>query len=190
MTLFRAYLAISLDGYIADKDGGVGWLDPYFSPALGFDEFQQSIGATVLGRATFDQSLELGHPFAGERMIVLTHRSITDAPPGVETFGGDVSELAANLRNDLAAGNKDVWLMGGGLSIAPFCKADLVDRYELYIMPVLLGTGIPLFPPNLKTSTELRLVRTRELPKGIVETIYEPANRARPRLMPDETECL
>ena len=108
----------------------------------------------------------------------LTLSIVADAPPGVETFGGDVSELAANLRNDLAAGNKDVWLMGGGVSIAPFCKADLVDRYELYIMPVLLGTGIPLFPPNLKTSTELRLVRTRELPKGIVETIYEPANRA------------
>jgi dihydrofolate reductase len=52
--LFRAYLAVSLDGYIADRKGGVGWLDPYFTPQIDFQAFWRTIGAMVMGRATYD----------------------------------------------------------------------------------------------------------------------------------------
>src|SRR5262249_13993667 len=52
----RVFIAMSLDGYIADARGGVEWLNPYFSPETDFDGFMKSIGATVMGRATFDQA--------------------------------------------------------------------------------------------------------------------------------------
>ncbi len=60
MPLLRAYLAVSLDGFIADKDGGVKWLEPYSDPSLGFEEFNRTIDTIVLGRTTFDQTLGWG----------------------------------------------------------------------------------------------------------------------------------
>ena len=177
MPLLRAYLALSLDGYIADAQGGVGWLAPYFSPELGFHEFQESIGATVLGRATFDQALELGRRFDEERTVVLTHRALEGDTGNAEAFDGDVRELAATLKSELEPSGKDVWLMGGGQSLAAFHAADLVDRWELYIIPTLLGAGLPLFPPDGPATETLRPLRTQAFANGVVELCYEPMNR-------------
>ena len=60
--LVRVALAISLDGYLADPRGGVAWLDPYFSPEMDFAEFMATIGATIMGRKTFDVAMRLGMP--------------------------------------------------------------------------------------------------------------------------------
>jgi dihydrofolate reductase len=74
MTLLRAYLALSLDGFIADADGGVDWLEPYFSSELEFSTFDSEIGALVMGRRTFDQSVKRGlSELAGRPTVVLTH---------------------------------------------------------------------------------------------------------------------
>ena len=174
--LLRAFLAVSLDGYIADKDGGVGWLDAYHSPEIDFAGFLKAIGATVFGRKTYDWAVAHGYlDTSGGRTIVLTRRSLKNPPAGVEAFGGDVRDLAARLRRELAKSGKDIWLMGGGLSIAPFHAAGLVDRWELGIVPVLLGDGIPLFPKHSRGLTGLRLTRSRALKNGIVEVWYEPA---------------
>lgn len=178
--LFRAFLAVSLDGYIADKTGGVGWLDAYHSPEIDFAGFMKTIGATVFGRTTYDWAV--GHGYldtSGGRTIVMTRRSLPNPPPGVEAFAGDVRELAARLRADLAPSGKDIWLMGGGLSIAPFHEAGLVDRWELGIVPVLLGEGIPLFPKHSRGLEGLRVTRCRSLKNGIVEVWYEPAGAPR-----------
>lgn len=175
MPLFRVYLALSVDGYIADENGGIDWLNPYFSPELGFHEFIKTIGATVLGRTTFDQGLEMGK-WEGEnpRSIVMTHRPIDDLPKGVEAFDGDVRELATSLRADLEPEGKDIWLMGGGKSIQPWHEADLVDSWELYVIPATLGAGIPLFPPGCPALTELQLASSQSFDNGIVEMKYGP----------------
>ncbi len=175
MSVFRVYVALSVDGYIADENGGIGWLNPYFSPDLGFHEFIKTIGATVMGRATFDQSVEMGKwERANPRSIVMTHRPIDDLPQGVEAFDGDVGDLAASLRADLDADGKDIWLMGGGKSIQVWHEAGLVDSWELYVIPVTLGAGVPLFPPGSPTLTELELVGSRSFDNGIVEMKYGP----------------
>ena len=172
---FRVYLAVSVDGYIADENGGVGWLDPYNSPELGFHEFIKTIGATVMGRATFDQSLEMGAwESDNPRTIVMTHRPIDDPPSGVEVFDGDIRELAASLRADLEPGGKDIWLMGGGKSIQSWQQTGLVDSWELYVIPVTLGAGVPLFPPGTPALTELQLASSESFDNGIVELKYEP----------------
>lgn len=175
MSLFRVYIAVSVDGYIADSDGGVAWLDPYFTQEIDFAAFTATIGATIMGRRTFDQALTFGEwrpPSA--RTIVLTHRPLDDAPDGVEAFAGDVTGLADGLRHDMAKAGKDVWLMGGGEAIRPFHQAGLVDRWELYLIPVLLGAGIPLFPPGTPTGVGLAVTHTETYDSGIVEIWYEP----------------
>lgn len=172
---FRAYLAVSLDGYIADAAGEVGWLDPYFSPEVDFMAFIRTIGATVMGRTTWDWTVAHGHSDAmAGRAIVQTHRPLGDAPPGVEAFAGDVRDLAANLRRELRGTGKDVWLMGGGESLAGFDEHGLVDRWELGLVPVLLGEGVPLFPRRARPVTPLRLIHSRALGNGVVRVVYEP----------------
>lgn len=177
---FRAYLAVSLDGYIADAAGEVGWLDPYFSPEVDFGAFFRSIGAMVMGRTTWDWAVAHGHSFEPRgRCIVQTHRPLGSASPGVETFAGDVRNLAADLRRVLGGTGKDVWLMGGGESLAGFDEHGLVDRWELKIIPVLVGAGAPLFPRRSRPVTPLRLVHSRALANGVVQVEYEPERRGR-----------
>ena len=179
--LFRASLAVSLDGYIADVSGSVDWLNTYFSPEIDFAGFLRTIGATVYGRTTYDWALAQGFTGAadpaapGGRPIVLTRRPIENRPEGVETFSGDVRELAARLRQELRGTGRDVWLMGGGISIASFHEAGLVDRWELTIIPILLGNGVPLFPPHSRGFDSVRLVRSRALEAGLLEAWFEPA---------------
>lgn len=171
----RASLAVSLDGYIADAAGEVGWLDPYFTSEIDFPAFLRTIGVTVMGRTTWDWTVRHGHSSQGEgRTIVQTHRPLDHPPPGMEAFAGDVRDLAADLRRELRGTGKDVWLMGGGESLASFDEHGLVDRWELAIIPVLLGEGRPLFPRRARPVTPLRLVASRALGNGIVQVEYEP----------------
>lgn len=172
---FRAYLAVSLDGYIADSDGGVDWLNPYFSAEVDFPAFLRTIGITVMGRTTFDWSVAHGHGAGGfGRAVVLTHRPIEDAPAGLERYAGDIRALAERLRSELAGTGKDVWLMGGGKAILAFHELGLVDRWELGVIPVLLGRGVPLFPASTRGLNGLSLVESRALSNGIVALTYEP----------------
>lgn len=171
----RASLAVSLDGYIADAAGEVGWLDPYFTPEIDFPAFVRTIGATVMGRSTWDWGVRHGHAeMAAERCIVQTHRPLEGAPSRVEAFAGDARDLAASLRRELRGSGKDVWLMGGGESLASFDEHGLIDRWELAVMPVLLGEGVPLFPRRARPVTPLRLVRSRALGNGVLQVEYEP----------------
>jgi len=175
MSLFRVYIAVSIDGYIADSDGGVAWLDPYFSDEIDFAGFSSTIGATVMGRRTFDQAIAASEwrPTSA-RTVVLTHRPIEHAPPSVRSFAGDVRELAATLRHEVEPAGKDVWLMGGGESIRSFNEAGLVDRWELFTIPVMLGAGVPLFPRGEDTGFELTPIHSKTYKNGIIEVWYEP----------------
>ena len=173
--LFRAALAVSLDGYIAAKDGTVDWLNDYFTPEIDFGGFMKTIGATVFGRTTFDEAMARVRSVGPSgRVFVLTHRPLVNPPKGVEAFSGDVRELAGRLRSQMAGTGKDIWLMGGGKSIDSFREAGLVDRWELGIIPVLLGDGIPLFPRHSRGLEGLRVTRSRTLGNGIVEAWYVP----------------
>lgn len=173
MVRFRVSLAVSLDGYIADAQGGVKWLDPFFTKEIDFPGFLATIGAVVMGRTTYDQTLTFGHGGgAATPSFVLTHRALpADTPKHVEAFSGDLTRLAARLRKTIT---KDVWLMGGGVSLDSCRRAGIVDRWELSFIPVLLGTGLPLFPPGAAGIEALRLVHTRALTNGILEAHYEP----------------
>lgn len=170
MTLLRVYIAVSRDGFIADAGDGVGWLDPYFSDELGFDEFRAGIGATVVGRRTFDR---FGAGPGEDPVIVLTHRPLEGAPEHVQAFGGDVRDLAARLRVALEPTGKDVWLLGGGLAIRSFHEEGLVDRWELFRIPEELGEGVPLFPPGAPDLAGWRATPRRTYSNGIEEVWYE-----------------
>jgi dihydrofolate reductase len=167
----RLYIAISLDGFIADKTGGVDWLRPYESEDVGFNAFLSEISTVVTGRRTYDQARGFGQwPYAGKRVIVLTHRPLeSDRPAGVESYAGDIDALSAQLKRER---DGDVWLLGGAMVAQEFLDRGLVDRIELYLIPVLLGDGVRLFT-RLDRSRTLAFSDARSYSNGIVGLIYE-----------------
>src|SRR5271155_1980652 len=102
MTELRVYVATSADGFIADRKGGVGWLDPYHSPETGFERFFTKIETLVFGRKTFDQVLTFGEwPYEKKRVIVQTRRPLPKkSPQGVEAYAGDTRRLARRLAKE------------------------------------------------------------------------------------------
>jgi dihydrofolate reductase len=138
-------LAMSLDGYIADEDGGYGWIKGDGSHALDtpnkwdYAEFLRGIDAVVMGRACYDQGMS--EDFRDKTVFVATHRPPPDEG-NVRFIGGDV---CATIREELKKPGKDIFLFGGGKLADSFLKEDMVDEYILGIVPVILGKGRPLF---------------------------------------------
>lgn len=168
--LIRLYIAVSVDGYIAPPDGSSAWLADYDANQYGYADFIAGIATVVMGRASYEEALGLGDwPWPGRRCVVLTSRRIAP-PPGadVEARAGDVVELASELKQ---ASGGDVWLLGGAKAARPFLAAGLVDRLELFVIPVLLGDGIRLFEPGLP-QRGLRLEKAQSHQKGVVELAY------------------
>ncbi len=135
------YIAVSLDGFIADRDGGVHWLAPFDSAEYGYDAFVAGMDCLIMGRKTYNQVLGFGPwPYAGKRVVVMSRHRLPDgAPDGVESWHGD--DVAALL--DRLPGQ--IWLVGGAQAIGAFLRAGRVDRLRLFVIPRLLGGGIRLF---------------------------------------------
>jgi dihydrofolate reductase len=146
------YAASSLDSYLAPADGSVSWLEAFGTDEaadLGYDAFLAGIGSLVIGRTTYEQVLGFGEwPYHGKPTTVLTTReSLGDdpPPPGVRTdHGDDLAQLVRALQDEAEGAT---WLVGGGTVHRAFLAAGLVDEIWTHVMPVLLGSGVAMFPP-------------------------------------------
>ncbi len=170
------YIAMSLDGYIADKDGGIGFLDetPSPSPDLGYEDFYRSVQAMILGGKTYRQIKNVlspaQWPYEGMPCYVCSRRQhpydsnvqFTSLPPGQQLL-----DLISRQHKGT------IWLVGGGEIVHGFMQANLIDTYYIYVMPTLLGNGIPLFPKGFP-QTKLRLESCKNIGE-IVELIYHKA---------------
>jgi dihydrofolate reductase len=166
------YIAASLDGYIADADGGVGWLEAFNQPDedYGYSAFYRTLGAVIIGRRTYEQALGFGEwPYEGVTTVVMSRQS-PDVPEdkAIEIYNGDLTVLLQRLKGQT---DKDIWLVGGSEVAAAFWRADLIDRLILTIIPVMLGGGVPLFrggePPRV-----LALDGVTPYPNGLMQLRY------------------
>lgn len=144
------YTASSMDGFIVDERDSLDWLisrdiDPKGS--FGYEAFAESVGAIVMGSATYAWLLvnQPGEWMYDQPSWVLTHRPDIVLPGHpVRTSAGPVTELHAQLL--AAAGDKDVWVMGGGKVAAQFVAAGLIDVMIVSYAPCTLGAGAPVLP--------------------------------------------
>ena len=142
------YIATSLDGYIADREGGVDWLHAVPNPEgsdFGFGQFMASVDALLMGRNTFETVLGFDVPWPYDKPVYVASERLTAVPEALEGRAFLVRGSPAQLLEQLAEqGHGRVYVDGGRL-IQSFLAADLIDELVLTRVPVLLGGGTPLF---------------------------------------------
>jgi dihydrofolate reductase len=165
-----AYLATSADGFIARPDGDVTWLDrPRPPDEYGMPAFLKSVDTVVMGRATWEVGQKLGGAVVdGKRNIVLSRTLPAFAAPGAVVENVEPAELAQRLRSQKG---HNVWLMGGADVFGGFLSAGAIDEIVIHIVPVLIGTGIPLLDATPR-QVELKLRSTRKFADGVVRIHY------------------
>lgn len=173
MTRIYGFIAASLDGYIADSDGGLDWLTPFDDVDSGYDAFIAEIGTVVMGRATYEavRLLPGGWPYAGRRGLIVTSRPLDDTPAGVAAWTEGVPALIDHVRGG-SDSEGAAWVVGGGGLQAAFIAAGAFDRLDLFVIPVLLGGGIPLFPPGATPARRLQLEDTERYANGMARLRY------------------
>jgi dihydrofolate reductase len=167
------YIAASLDGFIARRDGTLDWLiNPKYDIAgedFGYANFMHDVDALVMGRGTYDKALEFNPwPYAAKRVVVVTRSPLKLADPRIEVSASAPRELAAGLK---AQGLKKIYLDGGQL-IQAFLREKLVSDLTITRIPVLIGEGLPLFGA-MNHDIDLRHTGTQSWPNGFVQSRYE-----------------
>lgn len=167
------FIAMSLDGYIAAPDGGVGWLggqDPGGNDAGSYERFLAGVSDIVMGYTTYRQlKTELcpgAWPYPEQTTHVLTHRAAERAE-GVAFTSEPVDTLLSRLRTQEGG---EIWICGGASVVNQCIRLGLIDRYHINMIPTILGDGIRLFGV-LERETPLRLLSTEDY-NGIVDLVY------------------
>lgn len=143
MRKIRYLVAISLDGFIAGPDGQADWIG--IDPEVDFKAIWSQFDTLLMGRLTYAAAKKrLGEKaFAGVRNIVFSRTLKQSDHLGVTVFSDPDADWVRALK---AQSGKDIWLMGGGELFRSFLDSGYVDSVEVSVIPVLLGSGIPLLP--------------------------------------------
>jgi dihydrofolate reductase len=184
------YCAASLDGYIADADDGIDWLTGYEGSFEGgaesapmtdggsYERFYKGVGALISGSTTYE--FVLGHmgegaawPYKGKPCWVLSSRDLP-VPEGEGVDVRIVDAAVVDIYDEMidAAGERALWVVGGGNVASQFADAELLDEVIVTVVPVVLGEGKPLFNRALEGGP-MRLLGTRAFANGMVELRYE-----------------
>ncbi len=165
----RYQAAASLDGFIADVNGGYDWI--VHDPAIDFSALFGQFDTVVMGRKTFDvtSAQDGGGSMPGMQVFVFSRTLPAAARDGVTITGDDPAQVVAALKNQPG---RDIWLYGGGILFRSLLDAGLVDTVEVAVMPVMLGSGIPLVTPGPLAT--LTLADRKVLPaSGIIVLAYQ-----------------
>jgi dihydrofolate reductase len=175
------YTASSLDGFIATEDDSLEWLFPLGDVnETSYPSFIAEVGVLVMGSSTYEWMLrhaltvkeQMGSawPYAQPTWIFST-RSLPPVPGADLRFvAGEVRRVHEQMRS--AAGEKNIWVVGGGDLAGQFFDAGLLDEVIVQVGSVTLGKGKPLFPRRL-TSPPLRLTSAKQFGSGFAELRYD-----------------
>jgi dihydrofolate reductase len=174
MRRIRYMVAMSLDGYIAGPNGEADWI--IMDPEIDFRALFEQFDTFLMGRRTFESMGGSGGQ-PGVQTIVFSRTLRQEDYPNLTIVSENPEQALADLR---AKPGKDIWLFGGGSLFRSLLEARLVDGVEVAVIPVLLGEGISLLPPEPSSERfELKLASSRTFETGIVSleyaVEYEPA---------------
>jgi dihydrofolate reductase len=165
------FIGTSLDGFIARPDGSLDWLPADGGEPHGYDEFMKTVDAVVIGRKTFETVLTFDTWPYESRLVIVLSTTLSDAkvPSGAicELMTAPPSEVVARLSK---RGIRHIYV-DGGVTIRGFLEAGLIQHLTISRMPILLGSGVPLFG-HLPHDIRLQHVATQSYPSGIVKSEY------------------
>lgn len=163
------FIATSLDGYIARTDGDIEWLLSRSEDIgeTGYDDFIATTGAIAMGRNTYEIGTTFDDwPYTGQRVMVLSTQLDPDVDDRV-TVHRSIDELL----DAAAAENIHRLYADGGRLITSFLQRGLITELTITTIPVILGSGLPLFG-SIDHDVSLELQRSTTLGQGIVQTVY------------------
>ncbi len=162
------YAAVSLDGYLAEADDGLAFLDDVVDAGQTYEQFYAGVSALLMGRRTYDIARTVPDwPYPGLPCTVVTSQHLDGLPPGVSTDdGSDLPALVTRMRR-----HGRVWVVGGGLLVRQLLAHGLLDELDLTLTPHVLGDGICLWGAGTGRQ-RLELVQVSEPGAGTVRVRY------------------
>ena len=168
------YVAQSIDGYIADKNGGLDWLQTVPNPDnsdMGYNSFIKQIDAIIIGRNTFETVCSFDCEWPYTLPVFVLSNSLKSIPDShkdkAELVNGSLKDILKNLNS---RGLNQIYI-DGGKTVQNFLKEDLVDDLIITTIPVILGGGYPLFAELPKT-IEFELIKSELFLNQIVQNHY------------------
>lgn len=173
MKKISLFIAMSLDGYIADSKGSVDWLAGQGNEDENVDtysEFVKDIDTVIMGWNTYHQIVTELSPnewvYNDLTTYVVTHRPQASSDK-IHFTNEDPALLIKKLREE---GGKGIWICGGANLVQQLVREDIIDRYHITVIPTILGSGIRLFE-KADREIKLRLLKTRSY-NGMTDLIY------------------
>jgi dihydrofolate reductase len=171
----KVFVGTSLDGYIADRDGGLGFLETVPNPEnidLGFTAFMESVDAVLMGRKTLETVLSFGVPWHYSKPVFVLSSAMKEIPEKlvgkIEIVSGPIRDVVNELN---MRGLNDLYIDGGQI-IQNFLAEDMIDELIVTQVPVLIGGGTPLYS-SLPNHQEFDLVSSKNLLKALVQSHYK-----------------
>lgn len=171
----KVFIATSIDGFIADKNGGIDWLHNIPNPEnldMGYNNFMKGIDAIVMGKNTFETvcGLDIDWPYAVP--VFVLSNSLQNIPEKfkdkAKLVKGDLTEIIAQIN---ASGYQNLYI-DGGKTIQSFLNQNLINEITITLIPILLGEGIPLFS-KLKNKLNLECTKTTLFTNKIVQNQFK-----------------
>lgn len=173
MRKIRLFIAMSLDGFIADCNGNVDWLEGHGEENENIDSysaFAENIDTVIMGWNTYHQVVTELSPgqwvYEDFTTYVVTHKE-KQSSERIRFTGENPAMLVKKLRDE---DGKDIWICGGSNIIGQLVNEDLIDEYYITVIPVLLGSGIGLFD-KAKKEIKLKLVKAQSY-NGMTDLVY------------------
>lgn len=164
-------IAMSLDGFIASKDGNLDWLNKSMAKGedYGFMETMNRTGAYIMGANSYKEMTQSGMISSNDPTptYVISHDKDLNIGKSVTLYSGDLGELIAQIKTE-----KDIYVFGGGEVITQFIDQNLLDELILAIVPVLLGEGVPLFR-KIGELKKLKVTKSKVFDSGIILMNYQ-----------------
>ena len=174
----KVFIATSLDGYIADKNGGLDWLHATPNPEgidMGYGQFMAGMDALIMGRNTFETVCNFDMPWPYQKPVFVLTNTLKKVPNKAE---GKATLVSGSLKDVLEEIHKQGYhqlYIDGGQTIQNFLEEDLIDEMIITTIPVLLGGGTPLFG-KLSVPIHFRCVESQLFLNSIVQSRYVRIN--------------
>jgi dihydrofolate reductase len=169
------FIATSIDGYIADKNGRIDWLNSIPNPTnddMGYVEFTKEIDALVMGRKTFETVLGFDVDWPYDKPVFVLSNKLKEIPESHKGKAFLVRGSLTEILNQINDRGFSRLYIDGGTTIRNFLKEDLIDEMILTTIPILLGGGSSLFG-ELSNELKFELIETRTFLNQITQNHYK-----------------